>query len=265
MMDESTRADAQTEDLRQRVEDKQAKCEQIVTAFTAFKSEMAGSAVNSHTGRPIPHVTLARFITVERDKDEEVARVQLKHIHLQSQVTKLEEALKKREQVADGLAMIDFEQLKIENSTLNEKIEDRNDEIAKLRKKATVAVQALTHVREKLHFVSGEASRLSSEVTGVDMEVAEQRSMLAVSKKTRERIRVENDRARHAQGFVNVDRLAIDFERRKRDVMGMREAIHDMKARYAALADFAGMRATTKPVSTPGLARLTSTAAVAKR
>jgi hypothetical protein len=32
-------------------------------------------------------------------------------------------------------------QLKIENSTLNEKIEDRNEELARLRKKTTTAVQ----------------------------------------------------------------------------------------------------------------------------
>lgn len=37
--------------------------------------------------------------------------------------------------------MIDFEQLKIENQTVNEKIEERNEEILKLRKKNTTTVQ----------------------------------------------------------------------------------------------------------------------------
>ena len=37
--------------------------------------------------------------------------------------------------------MIDFEQLKIENQTLHEKIEERNEELAKLKRKKTVTVQ----------------------------------------------------------------------------------------------------------------------------
>ncbi len=58
-----------------------------------------------------------------------------------------------QEQLAQGLHMIDFEQLKINNIDLNEKIEERNDDILKLRKKVTSTVQVLTHVKEKLQFL----------------------------------------------------------------------------------------------------------------
>jgi hypothetical protein len=60
-------------------------------------------------------------------------------------------------QLADGLHLIDFEQLKIENLTLNEKIEERTEELHKLSKKTTQTVQVLTHVKEKLQFVQAEA------------------------------------------------------------------------------------------------------------
>lgn len=46
-----------------------------------------------------------------------------------------------KEQLAEGLHLIDFEQLKIENQSLNEKIEERNEELIKLRKKTTITVQ----------------------------------------------------------------------------------------------------------------------------
>jgi len=48
-----------------------------------------------------------------------------------------------QEELAEGLHLIDFEQLKIENQSLNEKIEERNEELAKLRKKTATAVQVL--------------------------------------------------------------------------------------------------------------------------
>jgi hypothetical protein len=43
----------------------------------------------------------------------------------------------------------------IENQTLNEKIEERNDELHKLRKKSHATVQVFTHIKEKLQFVEG--------------------------------------------------------------------------------------------------------------
>ncbi len=52
--------------------------------------------------------------------------------------------------------MIDFEQLKINNVDLNEKIEERNDDILKLKKKVTSTVEVLTHVKEKLQFLQVE-------------------------------------------------------------------------------------------------------------
>lgn len=49
--------------------------------------------------------------------------------------------------------MLDFEQLKIGNMDLGEKVEERNEEIRKLTDKIRDTVQVLTHVKEKLNFL----------------------------------------------------------------------------------------------------------------
>lgn len=77
----------------------------------------------------------------------------MENIKLQNKISKLEAQIKEKEQLAEGLHMIDFEQLKINNVDLNEKIEERNEDILKLRKKVTSTVQVLTHVKEKLQFL----------------------------------------------------------------------------------------------------------------
>ena len=69
------------------------------------------------------------------------------------QLRKLTKALKQKEELQEGVHLIDFEQLKIENQTLNEKIEERNEEIQKFRKKSTKTVQVLTHLKEKISHV----------------------------------------------------------------------------------------------------------------
>jgi chromosome segregation ATPase len=192
-------------------------------------------------GHKLPAEELARYESAEAERERAVWDAQLRHITTSAQVAKLEEKLKKREQVAEGLAMIDFEQLKIENSTLNEKIEDRNEELAKLRKKATVAVQVLTHVREKFHFVQAEAARLATELAGIDADVSDQRAQLAHGKKEREVVRVTNEAARHAQGFAHADPMAVDFERRKREVLALRALMGEYRGRYNALAASVGL------------------------
>jgi hypothetical protein len=59
--------------------------------------------------------------------------------------------IEKMEKLEDGQHMVDFEQMKIENQTLQEKIDDRKDEIEKLNDKILSFVIVMTHLREKLN------------------------------------------------------------------------------------------------------------------
>jgi hypothetical protein len=69
---------------------------------------------------------------------------------LKNKLTKLELTLRKKGELAENLQAIDFEQLRLENQTLNEKIEERADDIHKLRKKIVGYIQLITHFREKV-------------------------------------------------------------------------------------------------------------------
>lgn len=67
------------------------------------------------------------YIGNELRKEEEVKLVRLENIKLKNRLKKREQQLKAKEELAEGLHLIDFEQLKIENQTYNEKIEERNE------------------------------------------------------------------------------------------------------------------------------------------
>jgi histone deacetylase 6 len=93
---------------------------------------------------PISKKLVKQFELAEQKREEDLEKVRLRNISLRTTLRKMERTLRAREQLAEGLHMIDFEQLKIENQTLNEKIEERNEELAKLKRKKTVTVQVLT-------------------------------------------------------------------------------------------------------------------------
>ena len=67
----------------------------------------------------------------------------LSQIRLRNVIRKLKTKLQRKEELAEGLHLIDFEQTKIENQTLNEKIEERNEELEKLSQKITSTVQVI--------------------------------------------------------------------------------------------------------------------------
>ena len=60
-------------------------------------------------------LTLLALAATDQEKEEEVQRVRLKNIHLNNQLKRIEQTLKQKEELAEGLHLIDFEQLKIEN------------------------------------------------------------------------------------------------------------------------------------------------------
>ena len=155
---------------------------------------------------------------------------------------KLETKIRKKEQLAEGLHLIDFEQLKIENQSLNEKIEERNEELLKLRKKTTATVQVLTHIKEKLQFVEKEnqvriqqisaclshavrhtdlvlmwglhvwcfGQTLAQKLGGVEKELVEKRDKLQRVKTERDRLRLETTRLKETSSYVSKDILLED-------------------------------------------------------
>lgn len=131
--------------------------------------------------------------------------------------------------------MIDFEQLKIENQTLNEKIEERNEELAKLKRKKTVTVQILTHIREKLRYVKTQEAVARTDLSDVDQQIIDLRSTLTSSKHDRDEIREENVELKRQRGFATSDQLIIDFDKRRTTIESLEIAIKELQERHFLL------------------------------
>jgi hypothetical protein len=142
-----------TEEYQGKLNEKLQEVNEKSEHFWKYKRTIALQAENSRTGKTLPLKVVEQLESTERKKENEVITVRLENIKLRNKLRRHEQLLRQKEELADGLHLIDFEQLKIENQTFNEKIEERNEELLKLRKKITNVVQVLTHVKEKLQFV----------------------------------------------------------------------------------------------------------------
>ncbi|KAE8999895.1 hypothetical protein PF011_g14428 [Phytophthora fragariae] len=222
-------------ELQSRLDEKEAKVTEIQDAFLEFKREVARNAENLRTGKPIAKRVIAQFEAAELRKDQEVEKVRLKHINLRTHLKKLEQQLHAKEQLAEGLHLIDFEQLKIENQTLNEKIEERNEELHKLRKKTTSTVQVLTHIKEKLQFVLAESQMLKRDSQELEEALTANRDQLAHKKKDRDATRQLAARLKSKEGFAKSELLIEDFEKRENDLVDLERRRAELIQRHALL------------------------------
>jgi molybdopterin converting factor small subunit len=170
--------------------------------------------------------------------------------------------LKQKEELAEGLHLIDFEQLKIENQSLNEKIEERNEELLKLRKKTTTTVQILTHVREKLQFVERENAQLQTQLEELERDLSERRDRLGKAKSGRDTLRLQGRKIKEASVYITNSTLLDDMEvqREKREQLLM--AIDDCKIEYSQLAEAIGRNQTRILATTEEMALQGSSTAI---
>ena len=158
-------------ELKVKCESKQVLVNEQRLIHIKLKRDAARKSQSTLTGRAPPPKEIEAELQREQQKELEVVSVRLENIKLKNQLKKKEAELKAKEELGEGLHMIDFEQLKIENQTYNEKIEERNEELMKLKKKINNTVQILSHVKEKLQFVNAENDKETGKLTVYEQEV----------------------------------------------------------------------------------------------
>ena len=197
--------------------------------------EILTKAENSRTGKGVSHRLVKQFELAESKKDEDLEKVRLRNISLKTTLRKLEKMLRAREQLAEGLHMIDFEQLKIENQTWNEKIEERNEELAKLKRKKTSTVQVLTHIREKIRFIENENDNQRAVLSETEREIVDNRNRLTACKRDRDTAKETNLDLKGQRGFATSDLLIMDFEQRKAVMENLTLTLKDLRDRQFTL------------------------------
>ena len=202
---------------------------EIRNSFREFKREVARNAEYNRTGKPIPKKIIDDWEHREGLKDKEVQDARLQNIRLRNQLETLEKSIKKKEEFIHGVHLIDFEQLKIENQTLNEKIEERNEELHKLRKKIVKTVEILTHTREKLDYVKKQKKLRQKIKNELVAKENEEKTKLTKLKKKRDAKRTANMRSKQETGIVNSTALTDDLEERKTEITGLKEEYHRLQ------------------------------------
>jgi len=227
-----------SDELKNQLEAKRQKAIECRDSFQEFKRQIARHAEYARTGKKIQEKIIQEVEEFELDKDAEVEEVRGSNISLKNRLAKLEQALRNKDELAENLHVIDFEQLKIENQQLNEKIEERNEELHKLRKKTIVTVQIITHMREKVQFVQKEYQILKEELAQLDQDLGAQRDLVTKTKHERDEHRQEYASLKQQTGIMNSEHLTKDFKERADRIKELKEQITQLKKRHTQMSQF---------------------------
>ncbi|XP_040191319.1 coiled-coil domain-containing protein 96 [Rana temporaria] len=229
----------------QQIEELRVRCQEVVSevdkewaAFQEQKKKVALYVVNRGAGKHAASTFSQEIVQLqakEERKEKEVIQVRLENIKLKNQINHHDFTLRSKEELAEGLHLIDFEQLKIENQTYNEKIEERNEELLKLRKKITNTVQVLTHLKEKLQFVQVENQDQKDRLMEIEALVAHKRDILTRTKQARDSLRMDNLNLKQKCGLLGNETLLRDFEEKVDATEELRQKLEDLKRRHAEL------------------------------
>ncbi|CDS41094.1 coiled coil domain containing protein 96 [Echinococcus multilocularis] len=185
-------------------------------------------AISSRTGRPLPTEHYKSLIETWQRKTATVAIERLENLKLQREVEKINAAFKAYD-LSESLHLIDFEQMKIENQTYNEKIEERNEETSKLRRKITNMVQMITHANEKLQFCQAENSQLKDQLNLWAEKSSNGRDTLTKLKQVRDALRANHAALVRACGLLGRPEMLRGYEQSVNDVELKKHEISNMK------------------------------------
>lgn len=200
--------------------------------FQDIRERACKDAIKQKTNKPIStqEINTIEAKLVKSERGLEQSRIQ--YILTKAKHKKTEEELDKQDQLSEGLHLIDFEQLKIENQSLNEKKAEKSQDLEKIRKKIVENAHILTHVKEKLAFVTKQKKALTDKQQEMDKKYAEARAKLATARIHRDKVRDYNSNLKKSSGLIGMNDLLYDFENRSNQLELMQDKVTELKQKY---------------------------------
>ncbi|XP_045384056.1 coiled-coil domain-containing protein 96 [Lemur catta] len=224
--------------LKKQGQEKLARAEKEWRGFQALKKQVVMQAMGScwmRGGRQAALREVEAIQALEDKKVKEMSAVRLENVQLKQSLVHFETRMRAQEDLTEGLLLIDCEQLKIENQTLNEKVEERNEELLKLRNKVTNNVQTITHVKEKLHFMDMENARKKEQLLEIEAQVALGRDIFTKTKQARDSLRVDNIKLDQKCGLLGKESLLRDLEEKVEKTELLKQRLESLKCHHAGL------------------------------
>lgn len=130
-----------------------------------FKRDIVIGGENQRTGTIMAEKVIRYFEEKIKQKAVLVEKIKLKNAAMKNHRGKMDAQVKHKEEQGDSLHSIDFHQLQIKNSQFNQKINERNAELLKLKMTTGKTVQVLNTAKHQLTDLLAEGKRIRKDLS----------------------------------------------------------------------------------------------------
>lgn len=216
-----------------------------------FKRDIVVGAENYRTGKTAAEKMLRYLEGCAGAKDSVIEKLKLKNTSLKTQISKLEQQLQQKEEMGEVLHVIDFDQLKIENQQYLERIEERNNELLRLKLTTGSTVATLNVLKKKL-------SEITKKGEWLRKETAERKDLLASFDEALGRVMDERATAAKQNKILNTESKdddspqVLEYISVKQQCIDLEKKVVDWE-RKLELAEMEAKRLTASMSSKSGL------------
>lgn len=147
--------------------ERESKCRDLQKMFEDLQIQEKDTGyglIHTKTGKPIPDKLVERMVHRQKQQMQTVGDMRLKYIQLKNVVAEKQNAISQLDKIGENLYLMDYEQLKVENRSYMDKMEEKDEELSRLRNKCQKTIQILAHMREKSAALESDISDLSEEL-----------------------------------------------------------------------------------------------------
>ncbi|XP_030754256.1 coiled-coil domain-containing protein 96-like isoform X2 [Sitophilus oryzae] len=220
------------DEIRQIRKDRNVKTAELNETFKKMQqreAEVGYGLINTKTGHTIPDKHVERLVSRQNKNMQQVSSMRLTYIKLKVMIQEKMDEIKALEEVAPGLFLGDYDQMKVDNRSYADKIEEKDEELTRLRVKTVNITQVLAHLREKIAEFDNDLEDLIYENDMIEADYQGIRYQLNELKQKRDYYRHRINKMREESGLLTQPTLLKDMEQAFKDIEKETEHLRTLK------------------------------------
>ena len=165
----------------------------------------------------------------QMEKEAELTEVRNSLVSLKRRAQRLKETLRKREELSENLHVVDYEQLRIENANLSEKLEERSEEVRKSAAKLRSVREMKAVYLMKFFFLDERVCRSKEIFHAADVKLSQLREATIATKRERDRYMLGTARAKRQAKLNKNTALMEDYGKNEELIAKLRDLNASMK------------------------------------
>ncbi|XP_076262813.1 uncharacterized protein LOC143197897 isoform X1 [Rhynchophorus ferrugineus] len=230
--DQKTTISGELELTRKEKEQKAKELDELFIKMQSREGDVGYGLIYSKTGNAIPEKHVERLLSRQSKQMNQVSSMRLNYIKLKGMVQEKLDAMDALDEIAPGLLLADYEQLKIDNRSQADKIEEKDEELTRLRVKCANSIQVLAHLREKSAALDNDLADLTWDRSNIEREYQEARTRLNILKQSRDFYRNGISKLRDSSGLLTQPTLLRDMEHAIKSVEKESQHLQHIKDEY---------------------------------